>query len=466
MKFSLVLSLLLSLMMSEKVLSIENSCAAALLERVQNLAHLAHEGCGGIEEAKSRILTEFNDLTPEELDEAVEHEIAQFRRGVGGSPEGPTPAEIEKVKAALLFARLNGLKIDAALMRAIKEAKGDLVEGFVTMILFGNNICTEDGYRRFCKKIDLGAGWNGENYLIEAGKTSLRAAKALIRADATGPLDQLVLTKFGAQASVVAIEQGARASFQELIPLENEAAAVSLIELGLPFTVEDLKLAIEQDKNEIFEAALKKNPTLGYEYDSEQTFPLYRAAMFNRVQMAIALIANYHVNVDQRMNNEEKETAVIVASEKGNIQVLRVLLDAGADPNLATTSKATALMQAAPDRKIVGLLLDKGADPNLGYDDGWKPIHQTILKSLFAGENVLHITELILAGADLNAVSSRTVTYEMAKVRGDAESGDVGPDVSPLILVDEFLTKFGNFKSPFVTNAGSIKNILISNGAK
>jgi ankyrin repeat protein len=55
-----------------------------------------------------------------------------------------------------------------------------------------------------------------------------------------------------------------------------------------------------------------------------------------------------------------------------NIQILGMLLDAGANPNVKNKLGGTALMWAASfgKDKAVGLLIDKGADLRLKDNDG------------------------------------------------------------------------------------------------
>jgi hypothetical protein len=437
-------------------------CAVAVLAHVKKIADLVRSRSSGVEDAKQLVLSEFGDITREELEEAIRHEVRELERVANGISNGPTGADIQRAVAALAFATQHGLKIEAALMKAVKEGNGDVVEGFMVMILHGNGICDEPGYARFCKKIDMSAGWMGENYVVEAGKTSLRAAKALLRAGAEGPLDQLVVTKFGAQASAIAIEQGKRASFPELIPLENETAAVSLIELGLAFTATDLRLAIEHGKNEIFEAALRHHSELASEYHGDGSFPLYDTVNFDRPQMAFTLLRTYKVNPNQRLRKEKNYTALMQASSQGRNQLIRILLSEGAEPNLTTEIGMTALLFAASGPSV-SLLLDAEANPDLGLSDGWKPLHKAVFDALFDGAYFSHVKELILAGADVNATANRTVALDYSRLYTGGTTAHVGPEVTALAMVKEFIS---SSKVKTLTNAENLKTYLVENGAK
>jgi ankyrin repeat protein len=63
-------------------------------------------------------------------------------------------------------------------------------------------------------------------------------------------------------------------------------------------------------------------------------------------------------------------TPLMWAALDGDIQTMRLLVERGADSNLANEAGATALMWAIPDRDKVALLLEKGANPNARSRDG------------------------------------------------------------------------------------------------
>ena len=60
------------------------------------------------------------------------------------------------------------------------------------------------------------------------------------------------------------------------------------------------------------------------------------------------------------------------AAFKGHLEVLRLLLEAGADKNAANANGATALMAAAlkGHLEVVRLLLEAEADTNVARGDG------------------------------------------------------------------------------------------------
>ena len=114
----------------------------------------------------------------------------------------------------------------------------------------------------------------------------------------------------------------------------------------------------------------------------------------------------------EKMENEQK---LCNASFGGNVEEVRHLLSIGVNPNCRESDhlRLTPLIKAAwRNRKdIVKLLLDRGADPNMGDANGTTP--------LILAHNKGHpaVIELLLgAGADINKANNMgsTVLHEAA----------------------------------------------------
>jgi ankyrin repeat protein len=67
-------------------------------------------------------------------------------------------------------------------------------------------------------------------------------------------------------------------------------------------------------------------------------------------------------------------TPLMYAVLYGDVEAMRVMLDHGADPNVANDAGATALMWAISDEGKTALLLDYGADPNAVAEDRATPL--------------------------------------------------------------------------------------------
>jgi ankyrin repeat protein len=97
------------------------------------------------------------------------------------------------------------------------------------------------------------------------------------------------------------------------------------------------------------------------------------------------------------------QTVLMVASGRGNKDVVLALLDAGAQVNLRNESGWTALLAAAAygHVEIQEILLDHGADPKAKFWNGNTPLVYAIRQ----GPPVGLIERYLEAGADVNAVS-------------------------------------------------------------
>jgi len=90
----------------------------------------------------------------------------------------------------------------------------------------------------------------------------------------------------------------------------------------------------------------------------------------------------------------------------GHLEVVKLLLEHGADPNVKNRDGKTPLHNAASEGhlEVVKLLLERGADPNVKDDDGNTPLHNA------AWRGHLEVVKLLLEhGADPN-VQETTLT--------------------------------------------------------
>ncbi len=125
----------------------------------------------------------------------------------------------------------------------------------------------------------------------------------------------------------------------------------------------------------------------------------------------------------------DQYTAVMFAARNGANDTLRMLLEAGANPNEKSEDGMTAVVVAAFNANWEGgvILVEHGADPNAD-DTGWAPLHQIARTRGLSGWRLPNpvvkgkltaidmAKALIAAGADVNARMKKPI-------RGDQERG-------------------------------------------
>lgn len=131
--------------------------------------------------------------------------------------------------------------------------------------------------------------------------------------------------------------------------------------------------------------------------------------------------------------NQNGATALFIAAQNGNIDLVRALLDKNADVKLTNNMGMTALFPAAEGGRteIARLLVDKGIDVNTKTNIGWTALMAAVNNGRKDSTRLL-----IEHGADVNAKTNdektvlsfakRSEIIEMLKIAG--ASGPVVPD--------------------------------------
>ncbi|CAK9034684.1 unnamed protein product [Durusdinium trenchii] len=156
--------------------------------------------------------------------------------------------------------------------------------------------------------------------------------------------------------------------------------------------------------------------------DIDLPAPILFAAKRGHLEVVRLLL---EAGADQNAARQDGATALGATAFNGHLEVARVLLEAGADPNAARQDGTTALMVAALNGhlEVVRVLLEAGADQNATTQDGATAL-------MFAAhKGHLEVVRLLLeAGADPKAAAQDGTTALILA----AESGQL--EVQQLLL--------------------------------
>ena len=151
------------------------------------------------------------------------------------------------------------------------------------------------------------------------------------------------------------------------------------------------------------------------------------------------LLLERGADVNTRRNDHS--TPLHIASYFWNVEIVRLLLDHGADPEANTEGNCGAkpfhslscgkFKSQEDGVRVAELLLEHGADVNTRRDDHWTPLH---LASLWWKLDVVQL--LIHHGAEVNAVDDfgKTPLHEVSQGKSESESQEDGVRIAQLLL--------------------------------
>ncbi|KAL8169008.1 UNVERIFIED_CONTAM: hypothetical protein K2H54_031349 [Gekko kuhli] len=104
------------------------------------------------------------------------------------------------------------------------------------------------------------------------------------------------------------------------------------------------------------------------------------------------VLPSYPGTIDQRTLQEE--TPLYLATNKGHLECVHSLLQAGAEPDIANKARETPLYKACERKNVdaVRILMQYNADANHRCNRGWTALHEAV------GRNDLEIIDLLVKG--------------------------------------------------------------------
>ncbi|RMD78508.1 MAG: hypothetical protein D6809_05650, partial [Gammaproteobacteria bacterium] len=136
--------------------------------------------------------------------------------------------------------------------------------------------------------------------------------------------------------------------------------------------------------------------------EPEWAWQVVQAARYGRKRELLEALDQAPYALEAR--GPEGDTALLAATEAGRTAIVRLLLEAGADPDQANPAGRTPLMEAAArgELELVQLLLQAGAHPD--RKDRWG---ETALFDAVRGGHLAVARRLLEAGADPNVANTR-----------------------------------------------------------
>ncbi len=212
------------------------------------------------------------------------------------------------------------------------------------------------------------------------------------------------------QSTIKAVTSAAK-EFEELAIIKNKRAGETFL------------IHLAADYTEIVSSLIKAATDVNAKNDNGET-PLHNAAEKGQVQVVEALLAA-GVDVDIHTDDEYGcYTPLHCASYAGHVEVVKTLPAAGidVDVNAEYGEVWTSLYKASEKGhvKVVKALHAGGANVNAEYlgGDRWTPLHEATVKS-----HVEVVKALLAAGADVNAkdkYGETPLSKEVAEILRDA----------------------------------------------
>lgn len=220
--------------------------------------------------------------------------------------------------------------------------------------------------------------------------------------DAVAQYRQLV-ARYADQTNLVTLSRQNLAGLGAESTLATRAAAVTNQFGGASFPPEDLEI-------QRIQSLIRNSPDLINALTTGSA-PIHTAAREGRLEV-VRFLLDHGAQIDLRQN--DLATALSLAADNGHRAVVELLLDRGADPNAILERGRTVLHLVAAKgyQSILELLLQRGAKVDLADTSGWFPLHGAA-----HNHQLRCIDALLKAKADINAANKAGETALHLAVR-------------------------------------------------
>ncbi len=184
----------------------------------------------------------------------------------------------------------------------------------------------------------------------------------------------------------------------------------------------------------------------------------------NLEQYIIQMLLEYDININHIDNRKQTALTIAIRNKNVDISVLDMLLDAGADPNVAPHDRWTPLTSAINyrDLDLVDLLVSYGADVNITRDV------TPLIIAVFKGD--IRVLEYLLdSGGDVNLRNVGGVTPLMVALKSEYPNIEI-VDLLLKVGADVNITEYIGGMTPLMLGLENNKNsdaieLLIDYGA-
>ena len=174
-----------------------------------------------------------------------------------------------------------------------------------------------------------------------------------------------------------------------------------------------LKWMINTDQSFLIERLIKiKTPSV----EIFLSHLLLSATRLQDIDMVLAVLA-HGIDVNTPVGRVEKSTALYVATSKRDVNLVRLLLNAGANPNAGimfdqNESPLQASVKSANNNsnnhELIQILLNAGGDANVSPINNWTP--HTLLTSAVLNRDAALVQKLLESKAEVNMMTKTSIT--------------------------------------------------------